>query len=473
MIPRSVTRRARRAVLGALLAVPLAILGALLVGAPLVAPLGAQAIDTSTVNQSLTLGGAARLAARRSAHALEANQRARQASARTEQSRAAFLPNADAIFTPISTHTFNIAPQLGISFAIPGVPALFDPKGQVIGPVNDINYGVRASDTLFSLGAIARLRAAKASQAAAEADATQQADSAASAAADVYLQAQRAEAQLAARVADSVLAADLLGIANDQLQAGVGISLDVTRAEAQLATVRAQLIAARNNVDGAKLDLLRTLGLSLQSQVRLTDSLAGLPFLDSLATEDRAVDQAFARRPDLRATELQLEAADRQIGAIQSERLPSISAYGAFAEDGIYYSVLLPTYQVGLQVTFPIFDGLRREGRIEQQRAVAHEVEVRRRDLRQQVAIQVRRAYLDLSSTRQQVAATSERERLATEEVEQARERFRAGVAGNADVITAEQDVDGARTAYIDALYSYQLARVSLAQALGAVQDLP
>jgi outer membrane protein TolC len=453
----------------------LAILGALVVS-PLavpVAPLWAQTVDTSSATQTLTLGGAARLAARRSAHALEATERARQARARTQQSRAAFLPNADALFTPVSTRTYNIAPQLGISFNIPGVPAIFDPKGQVVGPVNDINYGVRASDTLFSLGALARLRSARARQAAEEADASQQADSAASAAADVYLETQRTEAQLAARIADSTLASDLLGIANDQLQAGVGISLDVTRAQAQLSTVRAQLIQARNDVDRASLDLLRTLGLALDTHVTLTDSLAGLPYLDSLASEDRAVDQAFARRPDLRSTELQLEAADRQIGAIQSERLPSISAYGAYAEDGIYYSVLLPTYTVGVQVTFPIFDGLRREGRIEEQRAVAREVEVRRRDLRQKVAIQVRRAYLDLSSTRQQVAATDERQRLATQEVEQARERFRAGVAGNADVITAEQDVDAARTAYIDAVYNYQLARVSLAEALGAVQDLP
>jgi len=465
MSPSRFTARASRlAVVGALVAAALA--------TP-VARLGAQAVDTSSANQTLTLGGAARLAARRSAHALEATERARQARARTQQSRAAFLPNADALFTPVSTRTYNVAPQLGIAFNIPGVPALFDPKGQVIGPVNDINYGARLSDTLFSLGALARLRAANARQAAAEADASQQADSAASAAADVYLETQRTQAQLAARIADSTLAADLLGIANDQLQAGVGISLDVTRAEAQLATVRAQLIQARNDVDRASLDLLRTLGLSLQAHVTLTDSLAGLPYLDSLASEDRAVDQAFARRPDLRATELQLQAADRQVGAIQSERLPSISAYGTYAEDGIYYSVLLPTYTVGLQVTFPIFDGLRREGRIEEQRAVAREVEVRRRDLRQQVAIQVRRAYLDLSSTRQQVAATDERQRLATQEVEQARERFRAGVAGNADVITAEQDVDSARTAYIDAVYNYQLARVALAQALGAVQDLP
>ena len=55
----------------------------------------------------------------------------------------------------------------------------------------------------------------------------------------------RADAQLAARVADSSLAEELLGIARDQLGAGVGIALDVTRAQSQRAATRSQLITAR------------------------------------------------------------------------------------------------------------------------------------------------------------------------------------------------------------------------------------
>jgi outer membrane protein TolC len=46
-------------------------------------------------------------------------------------------------------------------------------------------------------------------------------------------------------------------------------------------------------------------------------------------------------------------------------------------------------------------------------------------------------------------------------------------VAGNTDVILAEQDEDAARTAVADALNGYQTARVALARALGAVQQLP
>ena len=61
----------------------------------------------------------------------------------------------------------------------------------------------------------------------------------------------------------------------------------------------------------------------------------------------------------------------------------------------------------------------------------------------------------------------------AQQELTQARERFRAGVAGNADVITASLNLNGARNQIIDALTSYQAARVALARAQGAVTELP
>jgi len=93
--------------------------------------------------------------------------------------------------------------------------------------------------------------------------------------------------------------------------------------------------------------------------------------------------------------------------------------------------------------------------------------------LREQIATEVRSALLDMTSAREQLDAARERLRLTEQEVAQAQERFRAGVAGNADVITASLDLNGARTQVVDALTAYQSARVSLAQAQGAVTTLP
>ena len=119
-----------------------------------------------------------------------------------------------------------------------------------------------------------------------------------------------------------------------------------------------------------------------------------------------------------------------------------------------------------------MLDGGRRSALAQEQTAASRDIEVRRRDLRQQVSLEVRSALLDLASAREQVDAARERQRFAEQEVAQAQERFRAGVASNADVITASATLNNARTGLIDALTSYQGARVALARAQGTVLQL-
>jgi outer membrane protein TolC len=125
-----------------------------------------------------------------------------------------------------------------------------------------------------------------------------------------------------------------------------------------------------------------------------------------------------------------------------------------------------------VQLSWSIYDGRHRSAQEQQQEAMARDIEARRRDLQQQVAVDVRGALLDMASAREQVDAARERQRLAEQEVQQARDRFRAGVAGNADVITASLTLNNARTGLVDALTAYQAARVSLARAEGTVQQL-
>ncbi len=469
----SVPRRTRTVLIAALA------VGAL-GGAGLSRAARAQAASDSTVRASdttarpLTLGDAARLAAHQSAQAQEAQARTTQAGARVRQQFAEFLPNLSGSAS-VMEYDLNSA----AAFRFPSVPGsslfntLLPPAGALFPPLKDYDARARIADTLFSFGAIQRYRQSQTSRDAASADAANTAELAAAAAANAYLQAQRAEATVRARVADSALAQNLLEIAIQQLAAGVGVRLDVTRAQAQRSSARAQLITARNQLDQTRLDLFRTLGLPLDTHLTLVDSLGTLPVADSLSPESQALDRAFRDRPDLRAADLQLEAARRQISAIKAERLPAV---GAFATDGASAGTLnrvLNTYSWGVGVSLPVFDGFRREGRIEEGRADEHEIELRRRDLRQQAAIEVRGAYLNLGSARQQVDATREQRELTDEEVTEARERFRTGVAGNADVITAELALDAARTQEIDALTNYQSARVALARATGSVTSLP
>ncbi len=424
--------------------------------------------------QRLSLADAVRLAARQSALVQTAGLRTAAADARVSQTRSAFLPNLSAGATEMQT-TLNSA-TFGFNFpSQPGQPPFLNPLGQIIGPVATFDMRAHASQTLFDPAALGRLHATRAGAAAVGVGQSAAAEQAAAQAASAYVMALRADAQLSARLADSSLAVDLLTIAQDQLSAGVGVGLDVTRAESQLAGVKAQLIAARNDEARSRLNLARALNLPLETPFTLTDSLTALDdnVPGAASTDvDAAVALAMRQRPDVRALQAQLRAAQAQINAIRDERLPTVNAFGNGGYIGLRMSHLLATYTWGVELSVPVFDGNRRSARVTEQDAALREIQVRERDLQQQVAADVRGAVLDLSSARQAVDAVHERVRLAEQEVSQARDRFRAGVAGNADVITASLTLNSARTQLIDAETAFQSARVALARAEGRTTSL-
>jgi outer membrane protein len=438
--------------------------------AALVAFVARSAQGQTPAPQRLSLADAARLAAAQTAGVQSAQYRVQEAQARVTQSRAALLPRVSAV--PNWTgHTVNSA-SFGFNFpALPGQPPLLDPNGQIIGPVRLYDFRGEASQTLYDPGATGRVRAARASVNSATADVATAAEQAATNAAIIYLRSLRSDATLEARTADSTMASDLLGIARDQLTAGVGVALDVTRAQAQLFAARAQLIVARNDRDRSRLDLRRALNLPLDAPIELTDSLASASSENAAAEQD-VIDLALRSRPDIKAIDAQLDAAEQQIAAIRATRLPTVGVFGNDGANGLGFNHLLNTYNYGVQVTWPVFEGRRREGQMEEQQAATRDIELRRRELKQQVALDVRGALLDIASAREQVDAARGRQQVAEQEVEQARDRFRAGVSGNADVITALGSLNAARTGLIDALTALQTARLSLARAEGTVSQL-
>ncbi len=454
--------------------VSLSVTGALIVG------LAALTATPVAAQERLTLGQAARLAAEQSGGVAVARVRVAQSEARALQRRGALIPDLAAGVAQ-SERTINSA-TFGFSFANPvtGQP-LLRPDGELIGPVPTVDLRYRVQAPLLDLGRYASWRAAQAVTGAASADVDVQADAAAALAAAVYVRAARADAQVSARQADSTLAADLLRIARDQLAAGVGIALDVTRAQSQLAAIRAQLLVARNERDRTLLELKRATGLPLDRAIVLQDSLAGLPREDGgqlrATTSDEtrltaAVREALSGRADLRALAAQERAQRDAARAIRWERTPQLGLVVDHGVLGRNWERLLPTYSWGVQLSVGLFDGFRREARLEEQVALARETDTRLRDLREQSALEVRASLLDLVSAAEQLDAVQERLALAELEVQQARDRFQAGVAGNADVISALLSLNQARTLRNDALAAYQQARITQARAMGRIRQL-
>ncbi len=298
-------------------------------------------------------------------------------------------------------------------------------------------------------------------------------EAAAQAASLAYLRAARGGALVEAREADSSIAAELVALARAQRDAGVSAAIDVTRAETQLVAAQGALVVARNQLDRALLDLARVMGLDPLTPLELADTLSAALAAAEVPSEPRtAVQLALTQRSDLAAERARGDAARRGLSAISAERLPRLDLAADYGVNGPRVGSVIRTGQVGVQVTWPILDGLRREGRHAEQEAAVEEAEIRARDLAQQIAAEVEAAFLDMAAAEAQGRIAAERRRLAEEELAQARDRFRAGVAGNIEVINAQASLLHARDADIDARYAAAAARVSQARAVGSARTL-
>ncbi len=412
--------------------------------------------------QRLSLVGAVQVATEHAPGVQTAAYRVDEARARVGEARSRLLPDVS-----VAGAWYNRSETLA-SFGL--ATAAFP---SFIGPFNNLDARVRLMQTVFDFSSWQHLRAEGFQTVGSRADHTAAVEEAARASALAYLRAVRAASLLAARQADAEIAAQLLSLAEAQLQAGVSAPLDVTRARTQLVAAQGALLVARNQRQKADIDLALALGADPATTYELADTLTGDLGASSAPTDTAAaLAVALERRADLASETATGERARAERQAIASERLPRIDFAADYGPNGQTLPTAFATQDLALVVSVPLFDGFRREARSDEQRAAEQESHVREGDLRRRIAAQVRAALLDLGSGIEQHGVAAQRLALAVEELDEARERFASGVAGNIDVINAQSTLNLARDAEIDSRFTTAAARVSLASAAGVAETI-
>ncbi|HEY2953705.1 MAG TPA: TolC family protein [Candidatus Eisenbacteria bacterium] len=416
----------------------------------------------------LSLADAVRIASGATPAVEIAGLETKAAESRRAEARGALLPSLSGTASA-ANRTFNKA-TIGIEFpSIPGVP----PSSDLVGPFDVLDARFQVRQSLIDPAAWAKLRAAGDAVAVSRAERETSAEVAAQGASLAYLRALRAQAVVEARQLDSGIAARLLDLAEAQQKAGVSPAIDVTRARTQLAAARGQLLVAQNQLDRSRIDLARSLGLDPATGFDLADTLS-----DSIggsaapADTGAALAMALAHRPELLTQSSRLRRARSDRSAVAAERLPRLEASADYGLSGETGPDAIATRQVGVALTLPILDGLRREARIAEGNAAIREAEVRERDLRDQVAAETQAALLEIASGVDQQSVAEERVSLADQELAQATDRFKNGVAGHIELIDAQSTMVRARDARIDARYATAAARIALARAVGAARTV-
>lgn len=384
------------------------------------------------------------------------------AAARSSQARAAMMPNVQ-INTGAQNFTRNLGAQGLTEIELP----FFLRVPQRIGPISVFDARAAARVSLMDPGAMGRYRAARANEQVSRAELADTRSRVAGLVSRHYLAALRALADLESAKADIELADAVVRQTESQRSAGTGTGLDVTRARVQLANDQQRQLVAEDNHNRAKLQLLRAVGLPLDTRVELTDRLVYEPAETGPLAEARA--KATAARPDIQAQTGREEAAKQALSAVRAERAPSLAAFADFGAAGQGLGASTGVHTAGVALEIPVFDGGRRSARAAESASRLRQESVRTRDLLQQVDLELRVAGDALRSAGQQVKTAQLGLSLAESELTQARRRFEAGVATSLEVIDAQTRLSRARDNHVDALYRHSLARIDLEEAMGAL----
>jgi outer membrane protein TolC len=412
---------------------------------------------------ALTLQQAIALAIQNNLTTLLAKERRNEARGLEKESLAGLLPNISGAAYQASI-TENLA-ALGLTPGkFPGLSSTF------IGPFRNFDARVRLEQTIFSLSALRTFQAGRAGVRVAELQENLAREQVAMFTGLAYLESMRADRSVAAAQANVTLAEALLKLAQDQRSAGVATGVDVTRAETRLAQEQVRLARAQTEAEEASLQLQRIVGVPLGSNVTLSDPLRFA--IETLPAIETAVAQAEDNRAEVRVAEAQVSMSDFEKRAAQAEQLPWLEFLGDYGLSGITpTNTDLPTRRVAVQLNVPVFNGGLTRGRIQAARSRQNQAELQLASIRGQVEEDVRLAFADLRTTAEAVRAADLSVTLASKELEMARDRFRAGVGDNIEVVTAQAALANARLDQVTALAVYNGARLNLAAALGRAQS--
>ena len=411
---------------------------------------------------ALSFAQAIQLAIENNLTTLLARERRDEARGVKQQSLAPLLPNVSGAAYQASL-TENLAALGFTPGLIPGFSSTF------VGPFRNFDARVSLVQKIFDLSAIRNYQAGRAGVRVAQLQEALAREQVANATGLIYLEALRADAAVVAAQANVELAQALLKLAQDQRNAGVATGVDVTRAQTRLAEQQVTLAQAQTTSEQSRLNLQRVVGLPLGSSLTLTDPLR---FVDELLPSvETAVGQAGQDRREVQVAEEQNRVSRLEVQAVRAEYLPSVEFVGDYGVSGITPTLSdLPTRSVAVQVNVPIFNGGLTRGRVTAAASRQRQTELELSNIRGQVEEDVRLALTTLRTAAAQVRAADESVMLAQRELEMARDRFKAGVGDNLEVVTAQTSLANARDAQVTALAQHNAARLNLAAALGRAE---
>ena len=264
-----------------------------------------------------------------------------------------------------------------------------------------------------------------------------------------------------------VQAEDHLRQAEGFYKAGTVPQYDVVNAQVTLANARVNLIQADNNVKIARIQLENVLGRKLPPNFVLKDVLDVTHVQVSLQA---AIATAIENRPELLASEAQVQAGKAGVTAAWTADLPTINLSGAYNWRNFDIAPLYGGWNLGLTLSLPVFNGFAIDAGIDRAKANLKAAYASNDLAMQSLYLEVQQDEFVLEETAQRIVAAKKLVQQATEALRLAVGEYNSGTGSELEVTDAQVSLANARITYIQSLYDYNISYAQLERAMGIIK---
>lgn len=222
--------------------------------------------------------------------------------------------------------------------------------------------------------------------------------------------------------------------ADKMMKQGIISNHNLLRAEVALADAEKNLFEERNKLELAYLALKNEMGMDLNEQITIDDSLSFNEFNDSI---ESLINQAKNDNIILQLIELKKQQAEQKYKVERSSFLPTIAAFGKYELYPEYLSALEPRWAVGLTMNLNLFNGLRDYAKLQAADYLIDEVNSLQKNLEDKISLLVSKNYKDILNAEEKFIRNNSTITLATENLRLNEKRFETGLGTSLEVVDA------------------------------------
>jgi outer membrane protein len=261
-----------------------------------------------------------------------------------------------------------------------------------------------------------------------------------------------------------LLADQVSALAQNKLKS----SLDVAFASTNLEQARLLLLDAENQYNTTLASLAEILGYSAPQDFELIDDVQGISPPSPDVTQ--LVSAAFAQRPEVRAQDLEFQAAKKLQTAAWEQSLPSIRALGTVGQAPIRDEHISAWYgAVGVNVEIPLFTGFRISAQTHEAQLLSEAENERLTGLRNAISRDVRTSWLAANTAFRRLSVTAALLEQTKLGLDLAQTRYKLGLGSIVEVSQAQLQETEAEIASARARYDYLLAQAVIRFETGSI----